>query len=808
MSGRKDTYRPAEGVKDVDRERARERERQERERAQEREEENDKPKSTVDPVAEYKRLTEMRSGGRYVPPAKLRALQEAMVASQSPKDFQRVEWEKLKKSINRYINQVNVSNIREVVRNVFSQNLIRGRGIFVRSIMKAQAASLTYTNVYATLAAIVNSKLPQVGELLVTRLVVQFRRAYRRNNKAACISSSMFLAHLCNHQVAHEVVCLQMLHLLLEKPTNDSVEIAVGFMRQIGAYLSEFSPAAATGVFERFRTILHEGNVETRIQYMIEVLFQVRKEGYKDHPVIAPGLDLVEEDDQITHMIGLDDTGLKTEDGLNVFQFDKDYEENEQKYNRVKEEILGDEDEEDEEDESSSEEEQEEEKAVEAETGEKVVIKDMTNTELINLRKSIYLTIMSSMSMQEITHKLVRIEVPKGNEIEVVNMVVECCAQEKTYNKIFGGVSTQLCRLNRKWHDLFKGAFKDYYGKIHRYKTLQIRNIATLFGYLLASDGLSWEVFEAVYISEEHTTSSSRVFIKFLFEEMQQELGVKQLKERFAEDYIQPYISTLFPKTTREETMFAINFFTVLHLGPLTDGMRDYLETLPPPKRDRSSSRSSYNSRSRSRSRGRSRSRSYSTTSSRSYSSRSRSRSYSSRSRSRSYSSRSRSYSSRSRSRSRSYSRRRGRSYSRTPSNRSYSRSRSRSYSRSPSRSRSRSRRSYSRTPPRRDRRSRSRNSYSKTPPRRGSRSPSGRSPRSDYSSRSRSPRRRSRSNRGRSVSHSPPRAKQRSPSSRRDYTPPPQRPRNWEEARKRNRSNSPNHPSTQSKRPKAADYL
>ncbi|KAA8900350.1 hypothetical protein TRICI_006222 [Trichomonascus ciferrii] len=567
MSGRKDTYRPAEGVKDVDRERARERERQERERAQEREEENDKPKSTVDPVAEYKRLTEMRSGGRYVPPAKLRALQEAMVASQSPKDFQRVEWEKLKKSINRYINQVNVSNIREVVRNVFSQNLIRGRGIFVRSIMKAQAASLTYTNVYATLAAIVNSKLPQVGELLVTRLVVQFRRAYRRNNKAACISSSMFLAHLCNHQVAHEVVCLQMLHLLLEKPTNDSVEIAVGFMRQIGAYLSEFSPAAATGVFERFRTILHEGNVETRIQYMIEVLFQVRKEGYKDHPVIAPGLDLVEEDDQITHMIGLDDTGLKTEDGLNVFQFDKDYEENEQKYNRVKEEILGDEDEEDEEDESSSEEEQEEEKAVEAETGEKVVIKDMTNTELINLRKSIYLTIMSSMSMQEITHKLVRIEVPKGNEIEVVNMVVECCAQEKTYNKIFGGVSTQLCRLNRKWHDLFKGAFKDYYGKIHRYKTLQIRNIATLFGYLLASDGLSWEVFEAVYISEEHTTSSSRIFIKFLFEEMQQELGVKQLKERFAEDYIQPYISTLFPKTTREETMFAINFFTVLHLA-------------------------------------------------------------------------------------------------------------------------------------------------------------------------------------------------------------------------------------------------
>lgn len=787
MSGRNDSYRPGSGVKDVDRERARERERQEQIRAEERDAEGDKPKSEMDPVAEYKRLMDLRSGGRYVPPAKLRALQEAMAASQSPKDFQRIEWEKLKKSVNRLINQVNVSNIREVVRNVFSHNLIRGRGIFVRSIMKAQAASLTYTNVYATLAAIVNSKLPQIGELLVTRLVIQFRRAFRRNNKAACISSSMFLAHLCNHQVAHEVVCLQILHLLLEKPTNDSVEIAVGFMRQIGAYLSEFSPAAATGVFERFRAILHEGNVETRVQYMIEVLFQVRKEGYKDHPVISEGLDLVEEDDQITHMIGLDDTGLKGEDGLNVFQFDNNYEENEQKYNRVKEEILGDDDEEQDEEESgSSSDEEEEEKKVETETDGKVVIKDMTNTELVNLRKTIYLTIMSTMSIQEITHKLLKINVPEGNESEVVNMLIECCAQEKIYNKIYGGVCTHLCRLRRDWHDLFKEAFKDYYEKIHRYQTLRIRNIATLFGYLLASDGLSWEVFEAVYISEEHTTSSSRIFIKFLFEEMQQEIGVKQLKERFSEEFIQPYTKTLFPKTTREETMFAINFFTVLHLGPLTDDMREYLESLPPPsppRRGRSTSRSSrsgsYSSRSRSGSYG---SRSRSKGRGRSYSSRSsRSRSYSSRS------SRSRSYSSRSRSRGRSYSRR-GRSYSQTPS---YSRSRSRSYSRTPSRSRSRShgrgrRRSYSRSPRRYSQRSRSVSNSRSPSPRRG--------------------RRRSRSEDSRTPSHSP---KRRSPPPRKDYTPPPQRPRNWEEARKRNRSTSPSQPSsTQSKRPKAADYL
>ena len=40
---------------------------------------------------------------------------------------------------------------------------------------------------------------------------------------------------------------------------------------------------------------------------MIEVMFQVRKDGFKDNPAVPEELDVVEEDDQFTHMIGLDD---------------------------------------------------------------------------------------------------------------------------------------------------------------------------------------------------------------------------------------------------------------------------------------------------------------------------------------------------------------------------------------------------------------------------------------------------------------------------------------------------------------------
>lgn len=90
-----------------------------------------------------------------------------------------------------------------------------------------------------------------------------------------------------------------MLVLLLETPTDDSVEIAVGFMREVGLFLSETSPKANNGIYERFRAILHESGIDKRVQYMVEVLFQVRKDKYKDNPVIPEGLDLVEEEDAI-----------------------------------------------------------------------------------------------------------------------------------------------------------------------------------------------------------------------------------------------------------------------------------------------------------------------------------------------------------------------------------------------------------------------------------------------------------------------------------------------------------------------------
>lgn len=70
-----------------------------------------------------------------------------------------------------------------------------------------------------------------------------------------------------------------------------------------------------SGIFERFRGILHEGEIDKRVQFMIEGLFAIRKARFQGFPAVIPELDLVEQEDQITHELSLEDD-LDQETGL------------------------------------------------------------------------------------------------------------------------------------------------------------------------------------------------------------------------------------------------------------------------------------------------------------------------------------------------------------------------------------------------------------------------------------------------------------------------------------------------------------
>ncbi|KAG9477411.1 hypothetical protein GDO78_002678, partial [Eleutherodactylus coqui] len=421
-----------------------------------------------------------RTGGAYIPPAKLRMMQEQITD--------------------------------------------KSRGQLARSVLLAQSASPIFTHVYAAVVAIINTKFPQIGELILKRLILNFRKGYRRNDKKLCLTSSKFVAHLINQNVAHEVLALEMLTLLLERPTDDSVEVSIGFLKESGLKLTQVTPRGINAIFERLRNILHESEIDKRVQYMIEVMFAVRKDGFKDHPVIPEGLDLVEEEDQFTHMLPLEDD-YNPEDVLNVFKMDPSFLENEEKYKTIKREILdegdsgsegeegGSDDDSDDEDDDNAEEAGEE--------GEKITIHDKTEINLVSFRRTIYLAIQSS-------H-------------ELCNMILDCCAQQRTYEKFFGLLAGRFCLLKKEYMESFESIFKEQYETIHRLETNKLRNVAKMFAHLLYTDSLPWSVKRT----------------------------------------LQPFFEGLLPMDNPKNTRFAINFFTSIGLGGLTDELREHLKNAP-----------------------------------------------------------------------------------------------------------------------------------------------------------------------------------------------------------------------------------
>jgi len=88
-------------------------------------------------------------------------------------------------------------------------------------------------------------------------------------------------------------------------------------------------------------------------------------------------------------------TGSEIDLLIDIFKFDPNFLQNEDKYRQIKAEILG-EDESSEEGSDESDEDESEEEAVPDKEG----IEDQTGTNVVNLRRTIYLTIMNSVSNQ------------------------------------------------------------------------------------------------------------------------------------------------------------------------------------------------------------------------------------------------------------------------------------------------------------------------------------------------------------------------------------------------------------------------
>lgn len=500
------------------------------------------------------------------------------------------EWARLKTSIDLLVDKANKDNIGIISVELLKLNLYRGKFLFVKKIMRTSKRHDKPAWILASLVNIINWKIPEIGEILINKMIVEFKNDYISNRPIKID----LLCELVNYKVLNSLIMLEILQLLMTNITNDTISLTTKILKFNGAI---FPANVLYPIIDKLRSLVNEGELNDYNIKEVNKLLEIRKRGFRNFTrILIKGehcheYDLEDEfnpynDETVEETTEYPDFALEVSKELGLVH---EHNDNDDHIPQSQEEVQ--------------------------ESLEPVV--DMTQSELISLQKTVYLTIMSSLSSEEAVHKLLKL----NYEPEILSsIIIKSCIQEKTYSKYYGTICELLILKSSKYKKEFTKLFETNYETIHQTELNGIRNFGKLFGYLIATEKLDVSVLQCVKLTELETNSSNRILIKFLLKEMVEEIGTSDFKELFLTNMEQlPGMFQLHGEY--DDLIFAINYFTAIGLGLLTDSMRLELEARQRGrKRGRSDSHSSSGSYSRSNSSGSTGSYSRSPSRSRSYS--------------------------------------------------------------------------------------------------------------------------------------------------------------------------------------------
>lgn len=65
-------------------------------------------------------------------------------------------------------------------------------------------------------------------------------------------------------------MALELLTLFVETPTEDSIEVAIAFLKECGQRMSQVSKKGMNAIFDMLRNILHDGQLDKRVNTYIQ----------------------------------------------------------------------------------------------------------------------------------------------------------------------------------------------------------------------------------------------------------------------------------------------------------------------------------------------------------------------------------------------------------------------------------------------------------------------------------------------------------------------------------------------------------
>ncbi|ORC91330.1 uncharacterized protein TM35_000063350 [Trypanosoma theileri] len=569
---------------------------------------------------------------RYVPPHRKR-VDETDIHDMSNEAAQREAWQALSRSITGIINRVSADNLQVSVTELFRENIIRGRGLLCRSIMRAQLADPDLTNVFAALVSCVNKEFSAIGLLLLKRLIIQWWRFYRRKDWTALRSVSRFLAWLYIFNVLDVDVIYQIIltHLTSGSSSDDDnnegnnninnnnnnnnnkdddIDQATALFRETFRSMSqrnvaEFHEHVLTPIRDMLAMDSDAWRLSPRAQTLLESCLREVQEWERvkfTTEIIPPSLLLVELNEQKCHSdLDLEEgPKMNAEEKLDRFVLDTEYEAHEEVYETARRAILGENwetelleqvaaaeeaDEEAEEQEQYQQQQQQyqlqqqqqqQENGVSAETP-----KQFINEHDRQVRKEVYMALRSSVRADEVVHKILKTMQPQ-TERTVCFMVIEGCCEESSYKNVYGMVAERLCKSNAKFQGFFAEAFRLRYENAEDLEEKQIEYTCKIYTHLLRTNSIPWH--KCLYVFDiVNSNVSQRLMIQWLLQGLVETLGMRTVRERFEKDReLRSSTTKLFPIVGAAEDMleWSVNMFEAMGVGELGSGLRARLEEL------------------------------------------------------------------------------------------------------------------------------------------------------------------------------------------------------------------------------------
>ncbi|NP_001038297.3 nucleolar MIF4G domain-containing protein 1 isoform 2 [Danio rerio] len=365
----------------------------------------------------------------------------------------------------------------------------------------------------------------EVGAHFLETVVRQFDRIYSEldGTDKECDNLVSIIAHLYNFHVVHAVLVFDILKKLVTSFSSKDIELLLLVLKTVGFALRKDDPIALKELIsEAQRKASAEGEQfqdQTRIRFMLETMMALKNNdmrkipGYDPEPVeklrklqrtlihssagssdmkLRVSLDNLLEAERVGRwwIVGsswsgapmIDDQGNKTTT-------------------------------------PSTKGEQYSAKMLE------LARKQRMNTDV---RRNIFCVLMSSEDFLDAYEKLLRLGLKDQQEREIVHVLMDCCLQEKMFNRFYAVLAEKLCSHDRRFQMTFQFSLWDKFRDLANLSNRSFSNLVQLVTHLLHRKSLSLSILKAIEFGE-----LDKPKVKFL-----KQILSKLLKETEPEDLV------------------------------------------------------------------------------------------------------------------------------------------------------------------------------------------------------------------------------------------------------------------------------